>query len=685
MFAININEKGGESKRLEFDKPEVTIGRVQGNDIILPKGNVSKRHSRIVLKDGKFIIVDLKSTNGTYVNGRKITSPLVIKGTDKVYIGDFILSVEEAAAGEAHDDLAPPPPMPPPAPAPRRTTMPPPPPAPKPAPRPAPVAPPPEPEAEAGMDDFEPPPPVEPPLPSGGEMAASDDDLPAPPLAEPEPPPEPPPPRPAPRPVAPPPAARPSSSAPPPRASDANTRPTMQGDAPALAASLRPPVAERAPLPPPSRPPTASNQPVRSTPAAPAPAPARRPSAPAISVGRRPSSASPAVDEAKRAPISEAMRHLAARLAAQLNLDGMDRHALADPGLWSRAENAVQEMVDGDVSFPPNVDRDAVVKDVVSETLGQGPLEELLADDSVREIAIPRHDRIFIDRDGQQQLADKWFSSPEALARVIDRLTSGHVPQNGLVDTRLPDGTLVTAALPPLAHGASATLRKPHKELVTLVDLVGRGMLSQNMADVLQLAVEQRRNILVSGVPDSGRSTLLAALANAVPDAERIVTVEEAEELRLKHAHWTQLTSRGQPPRDAVTAALRMRPDRLIVGDVRGQEARAVLEAAIGLPGVIFSLFGLSAVDAVHRFDHLASLGATPLRDAVARHVQIAIHTARGADGVRRVAQIAEVTAGSDGHPEVTDVFTAGADGRFVGSGHVPTFAEGASPSLFRA
>src|SRR5512143_1516171 len=101
MFAIVVNEKGGEQKRLEFDKPEVTIGRVQGNDIILPKGNVSKRHSRIVLKDGKFIIVDLKSTNGTYVNGRKITSPLVIKNTDKIYIGDFILHVEDGAAAVA--------------------------------------------------------------------------------------------------------------------------------------------------------------------------------------------------------------------------------------------------------------------------------------------------------------------------------------------------------------------------------------------------------------------------------------------------------------------------------------------------------------------------------------------------------------------------------------------------------
>src|SRR5882672_877761 len=102
MFAIVVNEKGGEQKRLDFDKPEVTIGRVQGNDVILPKGNVSKRHSRIVLKDGKFIIVDLKSTNGTYVNGRKITSPLVIKPTDKIYIGDFIITVEEPNGASVH-------------------------------------------------------------------------------------------------------------------------------------------------------------------------------------------------------------------------------------------------------------------------------------------------------------------------------------------------------------------------------------------------------------------------------------------------------------------------------------------------------------------------------------------------------------------------------------------------------
>src|SRR5687768_15669443 len=114
MFTVVITEKGGAQRRMEFDKNEVTIGRVQGNDIILPKGNVSKRHSRIVLKDNRFIVVDLKSTNGTYVNGRKITSPLVVKAGDKIYIGDFILTLDEAGAmaaagGGAASQPAPPP------------------------------------------------------------------------------------------------------------------------------------------------------------------------------------------------------------------------------------------------------------------------------------------------------------------------------------------------------------------------------------------------------------------------------------------------------------------------------------------------------------------------------------------------------------------------------------------------
>ncbi|MSP60499.1 MAG: FHA domain-containing protein [Myxococcales bacterium] len=681
MFAIMINEKGGEQKRLEFDKSEVTIGRVQGNDIILPKGNVSKRHSRIVLKDGKFIIVDLKSTNGTYVNGRKITSPLVIKGSDKVYIGDFIISVEDQA-GDGASDHEPPPAPPSPQPQ-RRSTMPPPPPIRKPS------APMPQPQADGGMDDYDGP--AQDPM--GGQDAEAD--LPPPPFDEPEPPPpEPPPPPARPRPIAPPPAlARPAAPAPPPARPASDSRPTMQGDAPPLparpsapapappqrSAPLNPPAprpaAPQPQAPPPRRPPT---------PVAPAPAPA------IVAPPRRPAvvTAASLVDEDRRLPVSEVMRQLGARLAARLNLDTLEREQFSDPALWARAEQAAHELVEGldaDGALPP-VDRDALAKDVVGETLGLGPIEELLADDTVREILVPRHDRIFVDRDGQVTLADKWFSSPEAVAKVLDRLTVGHPAKHGLIETRLPDGTLVTAAVEPLtAHGATMTLRKPRREVVTLADLAIRGMLSQGMAEFLTLAIAQRRNILVAGAPGSGRSTLLGALGNAAPDGDRVISVEESEELQLRQSHWVQLTSRGGGPREALAAAVRLRPERLLVGDVRGADALLVLEAAAGLGGVAAALFATSPFDALNRFEALSQLGsgapdARALRDAVGRSIHIVVQVARGGDGGRRVTQIAEVT----GEAGLTDVFVLREDGGFGPTGHVPNFAEGAPPSLFR-
>jgi pilus assembly protein CpaF len=306
----------------------------------------------------------------------------------------------------------------------------------------------------------------------------------------------------------------------------------------------------------------------------------------------------------------------------------------------------------------------------VAELLGTGPLEELLGEEGVREISVPRHDRIFVERDGQVSLADKWFSSPEAVQKVVERLAGGsHLARNGLLETRLADGTMLTAAVPPLSgKGATVTLRRPHREAMTLADLVSRGMLSQAMADVLGNAVADRRNVLVSGVPGSGRTWLVAALANAATDGERVISVEESEELLLRQSHWVQLTTRGGA-REAIAAALRLRPERLVVGDLRGAEARDVLEAAAGQPGVIAAVFGTSAADAALRIEAMALLGggvdARALHDAVARSVHIVAQVARGADGVRRVVQLAENANG-----EMTDLFAyQPADGRFASTG----------------
>jgi pilus assembly protein CpaF len=666
MFAIVVNEKGGEQKRLEFDKPEVTIGRVQGNDIILPKGNVSKRHSRIVLKDGKFIIVDLKSTNGTYVNGRKITSPLVVKGSDKIYIGDFILSIEElsqgASAGPAIVDEAPPPPS-----AnsrPRSTTIPPPPPAPR---RPtspgddapAPMAPAPMSDSdEAAADSGELPEPVRPQRPS---------QVPAAPVAAPAP---------LPPPAAP--AARPSPTSPSnpamaPRAGSRTDLPTMAPrPSPVPAPAPRPSPAAR-PSPTAARPPSSQSAPVRR-------------------VGML------GGDDAKRARLTEVMRELSARLMASLDITTRGPEFAPDEDLWARAESTAGQLVDqlnADGSLPVGVETDALSKDVVQEALGNGPLDELIADESVREIAVARHDRIFVDRDGTVSLAPKWFSSPDAVERALSRLLarSGRGREleaaraNGLlVEARIEHGLLLTAALPPLAaRGPAITIRRPRRESSRLADLASQGLLSSQMTEMLELAMKQRRNIVVSGPAGSGRSTLLAALARAANDGERIVSVEEAEELDLGDGPWIQLVGggRGGTARDAVHNALRLKPERLVIGDLRGAETLDVLGAlAGGLDGCLCAVQAGSPREALGRLVSMARLAPeAPATDAlneeVTRGVHLIVQTSRSADGELRVSEIAEVTpAGAQ------PVFTH-AGGRFAASGHVPAWAESA-PNLFR-
>ncbi|HEY2743272.1 MAG TPA: ATPase, T2SS/T4P/T4SS family [Polyangia bacterium] len=683
MFAIVVNEKGGEQKRLEFDKPEVTIGRVQGNDIILPKGNVSKRHSRIVLKDGKFIIVDLKSTNGTYVNGRKITSPLVVKGSDKIYIGDFILSIEElAGAGGAADDSA----------AmgarPRANTIPPPPPAPRGRPSTVPGteddsepmgAPPPA-GAMGPMDDDDgsgaselPEPVSRPPRPSQVPMSTGPASVTQPPT-------------PAPLPPAAPPARSPSQ---PPPAMAPAARPASRTDLPSMARPAAAPAAAPRPAPPPSRPPTGA----RPAAAAPPPVVAASPS-----TKRQVSYASGAAEDQKRQRISDCMREISSRLVVQLDLASRSGDLAADDDLWARAESAASQLVadlSADGSLPAGVEPDALSKDVVQETLGTGPLEELISDDSVREIAVARHDRIFVEREGTLTLAPKWFSSPEAVERVLSRMLqrAGRgrdleaARGNGmLVEARVEHGLLLTAALPPLAaRGPAITIRRPRREAVRLGDLVGQGLLSQGMADFLDMAVKARRNIVVSGPAASGRSTLVTALARAADEGERIVSVEEAEELDLGDGPWIPLVGgRGAKARDAVNNALRLKPERLVVGDVRGAEALDLVGAlAGGCDGCVCAVQAGSTRDAVARLTAMARLApeapaAEVLADELTRGVHVIVHLTRSAEGEVRVGEIAEMTPMG-----VQAVFKA-EGGRFAPTGHVPSWAEGAPPSTFR-
>jgi pilus assembly protein CpaF len=356
------------------------------------------------------------------------------------------------------------------------------------------------------------------------------------------------------------------------------------------------------------------------------------------------------------------MRELSNRLIATLELTQRGPESMPDEELWHRAESAAGQLVDqvsGDL--PPGIESDVLSKDLVAEALGTGPLEELLGDESVREIAVARHDRIFVDRDGTVSLAPKWFSSPDAVERVLSRILAraGRARDleaaraNGmLVEARIDHGLLLTAALPPLAaRGPALTIRRPRREAARLADLVGQNLVSQSIADFLDSAVKQRRNIVVSGPAGSGRSTLLAALARAGGEGERIVSVEEAEELDLGEGPWIQLVGgRGATARHAVTNALRMRPERLVIGDLHGAVALDMVGAlASGMDGCLCAVQAGSPREALARMASMARLAAEAppaeaLHDEIARGVHVVVQTSRGADGELRVSEVAEVT-----------------------------------------
>jgi pilus assembly protein CpaF len=682
MFSLIIQEKGGEQRRLVFDKPEITIGRVQGNDIVLPKGNVSKRHARIVLKDGKFIIVDLKSTNGTYVNGRKITSPLVVKESDKIYIGDFIMGVEEGAS-----ESAPEPPMPPSAP-------------PRFDPPPAPHAPPPPPHSggqspellRAALSRQEPPrPPMPPPAPSGGMS-----------MAAPEPP-RPPPPMAAPPPMAPEPRTRP------PRPAPGTLPPPMSAAAPAVAREPAPaPVAPPAPTPVPA--------PMSS------PAPAATPRPRLVGAGARRIAPRPVPPSLRRGvhlepldpkviKLLDLQTSILERLRAKLDLDNIPVERLGDEDLWQKAERAIVDLVEtleSSGELPKYIEQETLIKETLNEALGLGPLEDLLADDAVDEIIVDRRDRIVVGKDGALRGSGKAFSSDDVLRRVVERLVAptGHVIDDAspLVDVRLRDGSRLVAAVSPVAtQSACLVLRKPRGASHTLTGLVSAGSLSSAMGDFLMTCVAARRNVLVCGGAGSGQIQVVAALAQAAPEGERVVTVEDLSEIALKREEWVALETRPGDRRGGeidlgtlVKAALRLRPDRLVVAEVRGAESLE-LAAALGsaIDGAVVAVAGEGAQAALGRLAALARLAAPDAADAVREVVasafDVVVHVQRYADGVPRVVAVEEVLGTRDGGFETQPLFQyRGADG-FASAGIVPRFyadldARGvtADPAIFK-
>jgi pilus assembly protein CpaF len=338
-------------------------------------------------------------------------------------------------------------------------------------------------------------------------------------------------------------------------------------------------------------------------------------------------------------------------------------HKMSTDELRVEATRAAREIIsDKDWTFPGGRDEEDIIEEIVAEAIGLGPLEPLLADEAITEVMVNGPDQLYVERAGKLSLEPMRFHDESSLMAIIERIVTplGRRIDEGspMVDARLPDGSRVNAIIPPLAlNGPTVTIRKFAKRELDMNDLVAYGTLTQEMADFLEVCVAHRRNIVVSGGTGSGKTTTLNILSNFIPEAERIVTIEDAAELRLAQTHVVSLESRpanvegkgAVEIRDLVKNALRMRPDRIVVGECRGGEAIDMLQAMnTGHDGSMTTGHANSPRDLLARLEVMVlmagfELPVRAIREQVASAVDIVLQQTRFADGTRRVTSIVEV------------------------------------------
>ncbi len=380
------------------------------------------------------------------------------------------------------------------------------------------------------------------------------------------------------------------------------------------------------------------------------------------------------------------------RLRAKLDLDKIPMERLHEEDLWQRAERATIDLVetlDTSGELPKYIDQDTLIKETLSEALALGPLEDLLADEKIDEIIIDRRDRVVVGKDGQLRSSGKAFSSDEVFERVVKRLVAEAGAKiddaTPIVDLRMRDGTRLTAAVAPVAaRGACLVLKKPASPMAQLSDLGSLGTMSPGMADFLATCVAARRNILVCGGPGSGKTTVVAALAAASPKGERVVSIEEIAELSIPRDEWIQLETRAGIGKmvsvdlsNLLETALRLVPDRLVVGEVRGDEALPLVHALnASVDGAVVAMTGEGANAALSRLATLARAAGAhegAIRELVAQAFEIVVHVARTSDGSVKVLSIEEVL----GYNEMefdTRVLFEQRGAAFSPTGHVPKF-----------
>jgi pilus assembly protein CpaF len=395
------------------------------------------------------------------------------------------------------------------------------------------------------------------------------------------------------------------------------------------------------------------------------------------------------------------LRAVHEELLHRLDLRRTDVNGMSDQELWTLAARHLGEILDQRVIGRP-LDRTRLEKTLLQEVVGLGVLEDLLLDDSVSEIMVNGPRTIFVERSGRLTRTPMQFSSAAALQGVIERLlqkTGRRVDESSpMVDARLADGSRVNVVVPPLSLcGPAVTIRKFGKHRPDIGTLIANGTMSADMAEFLKTAVLARRNIVVSGGTGTGKTTLLNCLSALIPPGERIVTIEDSAELLLQHQNLVSLEcrpsnveGRGQVEiRDLVRNALRMRPDRIVVGECRGGETLDMLQAMnTGHDGSLTTAHANSPRDLLSRLEVMTLMAGMELplaavREQIASAINLVVHQSRFPDGARRITNIAEVTGTESGRIQMQDLFrferstmASGSGGRFNSCGNEPVFFE---------
>jgi pilus assembly protein CpaF len=363
-------------------------------------------------------------------------------------------------------------------------------------------------------------------------------------------------------------------------------------------------------------------------------------------------------------------------LLNRLDLDRLTRlqRDIAEPEI----RNLIVVMLERESAATPLslFERESLIADVINELFGLGPLEMLLHDGSISDILVNRHDQVYVEREGKLEETDIMFKDDGHLMQIIERIVSSvgrRIDESSpMVDARLADGSRVNAIVPPLAlDGPTMSIRRFRTDRLGAQDLVARDSWTEPMLEFLQAAVACRLNLIVSGGTGSGKTTLLNVLSGFIGGNERVVTIEDAAELKLRQRHVVRLETRpaniegkgAVRARELVVNALRMRPDRIIVGEVRSEEALDMLQAMnTGHDGSLTTVHANSQRDALYRLDTMVAMAnlnipERAIRQQIASAINIIVQVSRMADGTRKVTGISEIT-GMEGEVITTqDIF----------------------------